>query len=195
MCTVRISATGVAEYWPKKGRAALIVTWHDLTFVPLHFFRDQDIHAMMSTSRTGRIQAAFWNLYGYRTVWGSTKKREGIRALRETMHGLKNGHWFAFTPDGPKGPRHHAQPGVIYLATNTAAEVVPVGVAASKSWKLSTWDRYLIPKPFSRVHIHVGPMITLPPNVGKEQTPEWQTRIAELLDEASREAERQLQKK
>jgi lysophospholipid acyltransferase (LPLAT)-like uncharacterized protein len=192
MCTLRISTSGVQECWPKRGDGALIVIWHDLTFIALHLFRNQDIHAMMSTSRAGRIQAAFWNLYGFKTVWGSTNKREGIRALRVTLNGLREGKWFAFTPDGPKGPRHQAQPGVIYLATNTGVAVVPIGIAASAYWKLSTWDRYLIPKPFARVHIHVGPNITVPEKLPREQNPEWQNKIAGWLDDADREAERRL---
>src|SRR4028119_2276741 len=112
MCTLRISASGVrrSDTLMEKG-GILYVTWHDLTLMPLHLFRDKNIGVMMSRSHSGQIQSAFWNMYGWPTVWGSTNKREGIRALREVLRSLRNGQSFAFTPDGPKGPRHQAHAG------------------------------------------------------------------------------------
>ena len=147
---------------------------------------------MMSTSRSGRIQAGFFRLYGWPTVWGSTKKREGIRALREVMQGLRDGQSFGFTPDGPKGPRHRAQPGVLFLATHTPCVVMPIAVAASSAWRLPTWDRYLIPKPFARVHVHLGPPIDLPPDIPREDTARWQTVIEQAIDAATEEAARRV---
>ncbi|HEX8551202.1 MAG TPA: lysophospholipid acyltransferase family protein [Abditibacteriaceae bacterium] len=197
MCTLRVSASGVRRSDDLLGKetGVLFVTWHDLTFMPLHLFRRKNIGVMMSTSRTGQIQAAFWRLYGWPTVWGSTNKREGIKALREVLRSLRAGQSFAFTPDGPKGPRHHAHPGVIYLASNAPALLMPLGVAASKYWTLPTWDKYLIPKPFAHVHIHIGEPLALPEDIPREDTESWQTRISAIIDEASAEAARQLEKK
>jgi lysophospholipid acyltransferase (LPLAT)-like uncharacterized protein len=198
MCTLKISTSGVQHAKPYFGKnpqsGALFVLWHDHTLLPLHVFRHQNIGVMMSTSRTGKIQAAFWRLYGWPTVWGSTKKREGVRALREVLHGLRDGQSFGFTPDGPKGPRHQAQPGVIYLASHAPAIVMPLGIAAENAWNLPTWDKYLIPKPFSKMHFHVGGPISIPSLLSREETLAWQERIAELIDEATREAERHLQR-
>jgi lysophospholipid acyltransferase (LPLAT)-like uncharacterized protein len=194
MCTLRISTSGVDRADSLLGReqGVLFVTWHDLTLMPLHLFRNKNIGVMMSTSRSGKIQAAFWRLYGWPTVWGSTKKREGIKALREVLRLLRSGQSFAFTPDGPKGPRHHAHPGVIYLASNAPTVLMPLSVAVSSHWRLPTWDRYLIPKPFSRVHIHIGTPLALPTDIPREDTELWQERITAIINEASSEAERQL---
>lgn len=192
MTTLRFSASGVGRAWQYENQAALFVIWHDLTFVTLHFFRDKNVGAMMSTSRAGRMQAAFWNLYGWPIVWGSTNKRAGVRALREVMNGLRAGRWFAFTPDGPKGPRHRANAGAIYLASNAPAVVIPIAVSASSAWRLPTWDKYLIPRPFSRVHIHMGEPTFLPGKLSKEEMAQWQTRVEEMLSEAQREADARL---
>lgn len=195
MCTVRITTSGVGTFWEHVRRGqqgesngVVFVTWHDLTWMPLHLFRHKNIGVMMSHSRAGQMQAAFWRLHGWPTVWGSTKKREGIGAVREVLRLLRQGQTFAFTPDGPKGPRHHAQPGAIYFASQAPAVIMPLGVAASSFWRLPTWDKYLIPKPFSRVHIHIGEPFSVPPDAAKVNTEEWQGRIGESIDDASQKA-------
>ncbi len=195
MCTLRVSASGIstADASLRRERGVIFVTWHDLTLMPLHLFREKGIGVMMSRSRSGQIQAAFFRMYGWPTVWGSTKKREGIRALREVLRLLRDGQSFAFTPDGPKGPRHQAHAGVIYLASNAPTDLMPLGVAASSCWRLPSWDKYLIPKPFARVHIHIGAPVTLPTDIAREDTQSWQDRVTQLIDGASEEAARQLE--
>jgi lysophospholipid acyltransferase (LPLAT)-like uncharacterized protein len=183
MCTLRISVSGGAQLPailddPQREQGALFVTWHDLTFLPLHLFRHKNIGVM--------------NLYGWPTVWGSTKKREGIAALREVLRLLRTGQSFAFTPDGPKGPRHHAQPGVIYLASNAPASIIPLGVAASRAWQLPTWDRYLIPKPFARIHVHLGEPLHVPPNLPRDEMESWRQRIESELNRANQSAQQRL---
>lgn len=165
-------------------RGALFVCWHDHTLVPLHLLRRRDIGVMMSRSRAGQMQAAFWRLYGWPTIWGSTRKREGIQALREARRMLRAGQSIAFTPDGPKGPRHRAQPGVVYLASNAGSVIIPVGIAADAFWLLPTWDRYLIPRPFTRVHFHLGEPFLLPPEIPRAEMPRWQEHVESEIDRA-----------
>ncbi len=175
---------------------ALIVTWHDLTLTPLHFLRHKNIGVLMSRSRAGGMQAAFWRLYGWPTVWGSsTRKREGVQALREVLRLLRAGQSFALTPDGPKGPRHRAQPGVVYLASHAPAIIIPLGVAADRAWYLPTWDRYLIPRPWSRVHVHLGAPLEIPPQLSKLEMADWQTRVEAALDQALEICQREVEKR
>jgi len=196
MCTVRITTTGFSQFVPylvdKPEVGALFVLWHDHTLVPLHILRRRNIGVMMSTSRAGQMQAAFWGLYGWPAVWGSTKKREGVRALREVLTLLKGGQSFGLTPDGPKGPRHHAQPGAVFLASKAGTPIFPLTVVASDCWQLSTWDRYLIPKPFSRVHLHLGPPLRPPENLSREETEVWRLRVEVALNEAEDTARSEL---
>lgn len=194
MCTLRISTSGVGQADELLGRemGVVFVTWHDLTLMPLHLFRHKNIGVMMSTSRSGRVQAALWRLYGWPTVWGSTNKREGIQALREVLRLLRSGQSFAFTPDGPKGPRHYAHPGVIYLATKAPTVLMPLTVAASSYWRMPTWDLHLIPKPFASVHVHIGDPVSLPADIPREEMEKWQEFVANVIDEAQAEAQRQL---
>ena len=134
------------------------------------------------------MQAAFWHLYGWPIIWGSTKKKEGIAALRESLRLIQSGGLMGFTPDGPKGPRREAHGGVVYLASKSGVPVLPLGVAASNFWQLKTWDRYLIPKPFARVHVHMGAPVVVPANLSREQSDEWRGKVKLALDEAEHHA-------
>jgi hypothetical protein len=199
MCTLRVTVSGVERAQPHLREDApvgcLFVTWHDLTLMPLHVFRNMGIGIMTSRSRSGQIQAAFWRLYGWPTVWGSTKKREGIKALREVLHLLGEGRSFAFTPDGPKGPRHYAHPGVVYMASHASCVLMPLGIAASSAWRLPTWDRYLIPKPFSRAHVYLGEEMYIPAELSREEMEEWRCRVEAELNRAQVIAQQELAKR
>ncbi len=198
MSTLSISTTGVFRYKPfieARDKGALLVVWHDQTLVPLHLLRDSGIATMMSRSRAGRMQGAFWQLYGWPIVWGSTKKKEGIIALRETLRLISEGGLMGFTPDGPKGPRHHAHGGVVYLASKSGVPILPLACAATRSWQLPTWDKYLIPKPFARVHVHVGEELRVPPGLSREETLAWQGRVKSALDEAEFVAQGELKRR
>ncbi|RYG75258.1 DUF374 domain-containing protein [bacterium] len=200
MATVSVTTTGVHHskgyYRRTEGPGALFVLWHDHTLVPLHVFRHQGIGVMMSTSRAGRMQAAFWTLYGWPVVWGtSTRKKEGIAALREVLRLVRGGAMFGFTPDGPKGPARQAKPSVVYLASKAPAVVMPLSMAASNYWQMGTWDRYLIPKPFSKVHIHLGEPLHVPENLSKDESEEWRLKIEDALNESERRAQAELKKR
>lgn len=197
MCTLQVSLSGAQRlaHDEKRETGVLYVTWHDLTLMPLHLFRHRNIGVMMSTSHSGQIQAAFWRMYGWPTVWGSTKKREGIRAMREVLRLLRTGQNFAFSPDGPKGPRHQAHAGAIYLASNAPTVIVAMGVAASDYWQLPSWDKYMIPKPFSRVHVHLSEDLVIPANMSREDNQVWQDKLGELINAANAESRRQLDKR
>jgi lysophospholipid acyltransferase (LPLAT)-like uncharacterized protein len=198
MSTLSLSTTGVFRYrvfieTPDKG--ALFVLWHDHTLVALHLMRDSGIATMMSRSRAGQMQGAFWKLYGWPIVWGSTKKKEGIAALRETLRLISEGGLMGFTPDGPKGPRREAHAGVVYLASKSGVPILPLTVVASRAWKLPTWDKYLIPKPFAHVHVHVGEALWVPPNLSRGETLDWQERVKVALDEAEAVAQGELRRR
>jgi lysophospholipid acyltransferase (LPLAT)-like uncharacterized protein len=189
MCTLRITTSGLGQVQPYLGdagveRGALFVVWHDALLLPMHLVRHKRMCVMVSRSRSGQIAAALWKLYGFPIVWGSTRKRAGIQALREALGHLRAGQSIGFAPDGPQGPRHQAHPGVVYLAAQASASIMPVGVAASAAWRLPTWDRHLIPRPFARVHLHVGNPIAVPRDVSRDQISHWQTAITDSLEHA-----------
>jgi hypothetical protein len=82
---------------------------------------------------------------------------------------LEQGIDVAITPDGPRGPAHAIAPGVVYVAQRANAPIVPISVRASRAWRLRTWDRFMIPKPFARLTIRYGDLHRVP-NVDNDVT-------------------------
>src|SRR6185312_15039903 len=85
-----------------------------------------------------------------------------IRQLTRAAGPRRN---LAVTPDGPRGPRRSIQPGIVYIASRTGMKIVPVGIGYRNAWKLRSWDRFAIPKPFSRACCVAGEPIGVPPHL------------------------------
>jgi lysophospholipid acyltransferase (LPLAT)-like uncharacterized protein len=95
----------------------------------------------------------------------------------------------AFTPDGPRGPSHEVQPGVILMAQKSGALIVPVASSARRRWLLGTWDRYLLPKPFTRAVMLCGEGIVVPREATEEEIEAIRIRVGEAISALEREAE------
>jgi lysophospholipid acyltransferase (LPLAT)-like uncharacterized protein len=114
------------------------------------------------------------------SVRGSSS-RKSIVALRLLQKRLEEGSDVAITPDGPRGPVYKINPGLVYLAAKTGIPLMTIRVDYEQFWELRSWDRFRIPKPFSRVHICFQATVTIPD--GDEAVMEAQhQRIAALLD-------------
>src|SRR6185436_7490736 len=74
---------------------------------------------------------------------------------------LESGHDLAVTVDGPRGPAGVVAPGALVIAQRTAAPMVPTAAATSRAWRLRSWDRFMIPKPFARVTVAYGDAIRI----------------------------------
>lgn len=144
------------------GGPFIIVFWHNrLLLVPWmwdRFFARHRQHqgkALSSTSRDGELIAQFISRFGIGPVRGSATRR-GSAALRELATLVRRGHDVAITPDGSRGPLYEIKPGMVLLAQLTGAPVLPISFEYSRAWRLRTWDRFAIPKPFSTVMFRVG---------------------------------------
>lgn len=130
----------------------ILALWHGQMLVPLWHHRGQDIGILISEHRDGEIIARIAEALRLHTVRGSTS-RGGGRALVGLVRALGEGHDIAITPDGPRGPAESFAPGALVAAQRAGAPIVAIGVHAPRAWRLRSWDRFLIPKPFSRVTI------------------------------------------
>lgn len=135
--------------------------WHNCVFAAIWIFRKQSLAVMTSRSLDGEFIARVIQRFGFVPIRGSSS-RGGQRALLEMQTFVANGGGAAFTIDGPRGPRHVAKRGPILLAKATGARITPFYVALEKRWVLNTWDRFMIPKPFSRAFVSVAKVITVP---------------------------------
>jgi lysophospholipid acyltransferase (LPLAT)-like uncharacterized protein len=126
--------------------------WHGHMLPLMYHHRDQGVAILISEHSDGEIIARIATSLGYETVRGSTS-RGAARALLGLARVLTDGGHLAITPDGPRGPAKSYAPGVAIVAQRTRAPVIGVAASAQWSWRLKTWDRFLIPLPFAVVHV------------------------------------------
>lgn len=133
----------------------IYLLWHG-TLLPLTWVhRNRNVVAMISEHSDGEIIARIVQSIGYKTVRGSTS-RGAARALLGACRVIEEGACLAVTPDGPRGPAGSVAPGAAVIAHRTGAPLVPVSLTASSAWRLKSWDRFLIPKPFARLTVAYG---------------------------------------
>ena len=133
--------------------------WHNrlllISFVLKKFFPQRPGAGLISASRDGDMIADVTQRFGFDVVRGSSS-RMGASALLELSEVLASGRDVLITPDGPRGPAYELGPGIIFLAQKTGAPVVPVNMEYSNCWRVKSWDRFIIPKPFSKVRVIIG---------------------------------------
>lgn len=136
------------------------IFWHNRLFVIPHLFNKlrpgRPGAALTSASKDGEIVAAFLKQFRIKSVRGSSSRR-GATAAREILRFVESGHEIGITPDGPRGPRYEIKAGPISLAENSGTPLLPVRIRYSRFWQIKSWDRFMIPKPFSRVDVTILP--------------------------------------
>ncbi len=164
----------------------LLSLWHGRMFLPIDAHRTQGIVTMASKSADGDIIAGWLETHGYTVVRGSTS-RGGSDALRRMVYHVRAGRMGALTVDGPKGPARVVQPGVVRLARLTNAWILPISFSSSSPMFFRSWDRYLLPKPFSRNFVSYGEPFPIGPEVSDEVA---LTKIGAAIDEITEEADK-----
>lgn len=135
--------------------------WHG-DLVPLMWFhRGDSTSLVVSTHVDGGYLVKAARAWGYGIIQGSST-RGGQAAFRQMLRVLRDGGEIAITPDGPRGPARVVKSGVVAAAQLAGVSIIPVAVTVSSGWRLRSWDQFLIPKPFARVHIVYDDPLTLP---------------------------------
>ena len=130
--------------------------WHGQLLPLLWHHRGEGVLVLISEHRDGEMVARAATSLGFGLIRGSST-RGGDRALISMARELQAGKEVAITPDGPKGPAEKYAPGALVAAHRANAFILPVGVAVDRAWRLRSWDRFMIPKPFARLTIAYGP--------------------------------------
>jgi lysophospholipid acyltransferase (LPLAT)-like uncharacterized protein len=144
-----------------EGKPVIFVLWHG-RLLPLGFVhRGQGVVGLASSSADGEYISRILRHWGFGIVRGSSSSG-GDTAFRELIREVRAGRSVAITPDGPRGPREQLKPGVLQLAQLTGVPLVPVAAAASRSWWFVSWDRFLVPQPFARLHVAYGNPVQVP---------------------------------
>lgn len=162
----------------------IVVFWHGEIVPVTWVHRQRGIAPLISRHADGEVIARIVEGLGYRTVRGSTS-RGGVRALLETAQLVNDGITVGFTPDGPRGPRHVFAPGALIVAQRTGRPIIALGATASRAWRLRSWDRHLVPKPFATVTIRYSEpqyVVAGQARDAAQEQPRFETLLASLTD-------------
>ena len=171
----------------KEKKSVIYAFWHGRMLIFTYSHRKRKIHVLISQHRDGEYIARIIHKLGFVSVRGSST-RGGSKALFEMCEKATSGFDVGVTPDGPKGPGFKVHPGIIYVAQRSGMPIVPITNSAENRWNLSSWDRFLIPKPFSKTVIMLGePTFVSPestPEELEEKRKELEKRMLELTEKA-----------
>jgi len=172
-------------------RPVLISFWHNQSLVVGWFLQDVlrrrgfAITLLASHSRDGEIIARVGRAWGLEAIRGSAS-RGGSAALRRLYRAVVRDHSSPIMiPDGPRGPIYRCKAGVIVLAQTSGAPIQPIVGAARSAWHLGSWDRMIVPRPFTTLRIVIGESLTIPSGGGEQELSEWQSAVEQRLDDTT----------
>lgn len=183
------------DAWLAEPRPVLISFWHNRLVAFSYFFLDRlvggglDLTLLASQSRDGELVTRVCKRWGLNTVRGSAT-RGGTAALRGLHRAItRRGSSPVMIPDGPQGPLYHFKVGVAVLAQTSRAPILPFGVAAGSFFTLKSWDRIIVPWPFSRVAITIGEPQSVERGLSEDELEAKRQHFEDLINALTREAE------
>lgn len=176
-----------------RDRVPFVLTfWHGHLLMMVYAKYRKPIMTMSSHHRDGELMVRTIRRFGASAARGSTT-RGGTSALRRMLIAAREGYTLAITPDGPKGPRHVAQAGVIQIAQASGLPIVPAAFVVSRKTLLRSWDRFQVPHLFSRGIFVYGDPIEVPRNVNDEERERLRERLERVLNQLSDDSEEQFE--
>ncbi len=190
--TVRFTASteeeGVADATVLPPPQTVAPFWHRCVFSATYFFRRRGISVMTSRSFDGEYIARIIETFGFKAVRGSSS-RGGVRALLGMHTVVEANGVAAFTIDGPRGPIYVAKPGPTLLARNTGQPIRCFYVAVQNAWILNSWDRFMVPKPFTRAHVRWSAPIYVPRETSSAELAQYHQKMQDSLERVRAAAE------
>ena len=165
----------------------IYVFWHEYILFPLYLRGHCNLTMLLSRHRDADVLARVAYHLGFDCVRGSTL-RGASSAVRELLRRSHRGN-LTMTPDGPRGPRRQLALGPVYFASKLEMPLVVMGFGYDRPWRAPSWDRFAVPKPYSKVRAVVSPPITIPANVDRSGLQRCRLRVERLLNRLTWEAE------
>lgn len=178
----------------KRDKQYLCAFWHGKQFLAalsLLEIHDPNQAVLVSASKDGDIVSSWLEKWGYKVVRGSSR-RDAVKGSMAIMRVLKEGYSFGFAIDGPMGPIHKVKPGASYMAQKLQLGIIPVGSACNRKWIFSkAWDKFELPKPFSKAVVYVGEPLQVPEDADlikinamlEQRITEAENKAKQLLDQ------------
>ena len=193
--TTRVRKGGAEHYlrFREEGRPVVFVFWHGQVLPLVHVHRHEGIVVLISEHTDGEYLVRVAERHGYAAVRGSST-RGATQGLKGLVRAARAGRDLALTPDGPRGPAGDFKPGALAVAQFTGLPVVPLALGSSRGWRFRSWDGFLVPQPFSTMHVEYGAPHFVPRDASKEHLDELALAMGRELDRltavAQAEAER-----
>ena len=140
----------------------MVCVWHGRLLFPSWYLRlkTTNVYAIASRHRDAEIMARILKYWGYGLIRGSTKKG-GKEVVKKMANIFKKSGIVAVTNDGPKGPPYIAKAGSASVAIKYDVEIITITGSSTKYWKMKSWDKFMLPKPFGRIQIVVSPPLKI----------------------------------
>jgi len=177
----------VDPIFPECRGQKIYIFWHEYILFPIYLRGHCNLSMLLSRHRDAEILSHAAHHLGFDFVRGSTN-RGGVAAIRELLRKSGKMH-LTLTPDGPRGPRRRLAPGPIYLASKLELPLVVMGYAYDRPWRLNSWDRFAIPRPFSRARCVATGEVHVPPGLDRRGLEHFRQKIERLLNRLTAEAE------
>ena len=182
-------APGLLAQTPE--RSCIFAFWHNRIFLMPYLFRKywhtrqrDRVAVLVSASKDGEKLTRVLSKFNLICVRGSSSRR-GKEAVRELTHLVDEGYDAVITPDGPRGPNYHCHDGVISLAQFTQAPIIPVSYNLAHKITVNSWDGFMIPLPFTRATLRIGPLLIVPADAGDEQREQKRLELENVLKSLS----------
>lgn len=164
-----------------KSQPFIAVFWHSRLLFVGWYFRVYPLCAMISRHSDGELAADTFGKLGIKAVRGSTSSG-GATAFRQLFQMIEQGWNAAITPDGPRGPARRLQEGVVSLGQISQRPIIPISFSARHAVRLKSWDRFMVPLPFSRVAMVFGDPILIPRKMDTVTKEKYRISVEEALN-------------
>lgn len=204
-CKKEIIRSRELEDCEAANRPIIYALWHGRIF-PMGFAKPgfRKIYTVVSRHGDGQLISYVLMLMGSKVIRGSTnrksgdhkkgfpaKNRGGAYVIRRSIGVLEEGGSLAITPDGPKGPRFVFKPNSVKIASEASAPIVPVSFSCSNAKVFKSWDRFILPKPFSKIKIRYGNPKFIPQNVSIEEAERYSKELQDELNNITQELDKE----
>lgn len=169
----------------------VIAFWHGTMLVPWFINHNKNFGALVSNSKDGDLLAKVLSKWNYKVARGSSHSG-GKEALTTLLNFADKNYSVAITPDGPTGPPHKMKAGAVITAKKAGIPLILIGINYSKKYVLNSWDKFQIPKPFSKISVVYSDPIFVNKNLSYDETSniilECETELKNLQSKAEKSA-------
>lgn len=175
------------------GEAFVVALWHNRVVMMPYAWRrkSRPITIFTSDHRDGRLVAYAMGWFGFSTVYGSTKRTE-MKTIRLIVRSLRDGNLFGMTPDGPRGPRMRVKEGVVAMARMANVPIIPVAYSSRRRVLMDTWDRLVVPLPFTRGVFLWGEPVRMPAGASAEEMEQARLLLEQRMIDLTAAADREM---